>query len=150
MPVYQCVTSGVDLTADQRERIAVGITTIHRDETQAPEPFIRVAFEPLPLGLMYTAGKIEPSIIINAGIRYGRGEAVRKRIMERLHQLVLDVTGSPEDQVVIAVSDIPNAWAMEAGIVMPEPKAEAEAAWFHQLEQKLPHRFADQSVAAPA
>lgn len=150
MPVYQCVTAGVDLTDDQRERIAHGITTIHHDETQAPEPFIRVAFEPLPLGLMYTAGKIEPSIIITGGIRYGRGEAVRRRIMDRLHQLAVEVTGSPEDQVLIVVQDVPNAWAMEAGIVMPEPTAEAEAEWARQLAEKLPHRFAGQPAGATA
>jgi phenylpyruvate tautomerase PptA (4-oxalocrotonate tautomerase family) len=150
MPVYQCVTAGIDLTDDQRERIAEGITTIHHDETQAPEPFIRVAFEPLPLGLMYTAGKIEPSIIITGGIRYGRGEAVRRRIMDRLHQLAIDVTGSPEDHILVVVSDVPNAWAMEAGIVMPEPTPEAEAAWFKQLEDKLgrPLNVPAQSVGA--
>jgi phenylpyruvate tautomerase PptA (4-oxalocrotonate tautomerase family) len=142
MPVYNCVTAGIDLTDDQRQRIATGVTTIHHDETQAPEPFIRVAFTPLPMGLMYTAGKVEPSIIIDGGIRYGRGEAVRRRIMDRLHRLAVDVTGVPEDQVLIVVSDTPNAWAMEAGIVMPEPTPEAEAAWFHALEAKLPERFA--------
>lgn len=141
MPVYQCVTAGVDLTDEQRDQIARGVTTIHHDETQAPEPFIRVAFTPLPLGLMYTAGKVEPSVIINGGIRYGRGEVTRRKIMTRLHQLVVDVTGVPIDHVVIVVSDTPNAWCMEAGIVLPEPTPEAEAAWFKQLQEKLPERL---------
>lgn len=141
MPVYQCVTAGVDLTDDQRERIAQAITTIHHDETQAPEPFIRVAFTPLPLGLMYTAGKVEPSVIVQGGIRYGRGEAVRRNIMSRLHQLIVDTVDVNEDQVVVVVSDTPNGWAMEAGILMPEPTPEAEAAWFRQLQEKLPARL---------
>ena len=99
---------------------------------------------------MYTAGKVEPSIIITGGIRYGRGEAVRRRIMERLHRLVVDVTGSPEDHILVVVSDVPNSWAMEAGIVMPEPTPEAEAAWFQQLEEKVGHplRVPAQTVGA--
>ncbi|MCV7420558.1 tautomerase family protein [Mycobacterium yunnanensis] len=150
MPVYQCVTAGIDLTDDQRERIATGITTVHHDETGAPEPFIRVAFTPLPLGLMYTAGKVEPSIVISGGIRYGRSEVVRRQIMRRLHELAVEVTGSPEDHVLIVVSDTPNGWAMEAGIMMPEPFPEAEAAWFQALADKLPERFADAARPATA
>lgn len=141
MPIYQCVTSGIDLTDEQRDRIAHGITTIHHHETQAPEPFIRVAFMPLPLGLMYTAGKVEPSIIINGGIRAGRSELTRRQLMKRLHELVVEVVGVPIDQIVIVASDTPNGWALEAGIPMPEPTPEAEAAWFAELEKLLPERL---------
>ena len=150
MPVYQCVTAGVDLTDEQRDRIAHGITTIHHDETQAPEPFIRVAFTPLPLGLMYTAGKIEPSVIVNAGIRYGRSEVTRRSIMSRLHELIVEVTGEPIDHVVIVVNDTPNEWCMEAGIVLPVPTPEAEAAWFKELQDKLPEKLGARSAAAPS
>jgi phenylpyruvate tautomerase PptA (4-oxalocrotonate tautomerase family) len=142
MPLYQCVTAGVDLTDEQRDRLAYGITTIHHEETQAPEPFIRVAFMPLPLGLMYTAGKVERSVVVGGDIREGRPQETRLRIMSRLHDLIVEVTGIPVDQIVVAVKDIPNSWAMEAGIVMPEATPEAEAAWFAQLEELLPQRFA--------
>ena len=150
MPVYQCVTAGVDLTDQQRDQIARGITTIHHEETQAPEPFIRVAFTPLPLGLMYTAGKVEPSVIVNAGIRYGRSEVTRRKIMGRLHQLIIEVTAEPVDHVVIVVSDTPNEWCMEAGIVLPEPTPEAEAAWFKELQVALPERLGARSPSAPS
>jgi phenylpyruvate tautomerase PptA (4-oxalocrotonate tautomerase family) len=142
MPIYQCVTAGIDLTEDQRDRIAHGITTIHHEETQAPEPFIRVAFTPLPQGLMYTAGKVESSVVISGGIRYGRSEVTRRNLLRRLHQLVVDVVGLPVDQIVVVASDVPNGWILEAGLPMPEPTPEAEAAWAAELEKLLPERFA--------
>lgn len=142
MPIYQCVTAGIDLTDDQRDRIARGITTIHHEETQAPEPFIRVAFTPLPLGLMYTAGKVEPSVVISGGIRAGRSEVTRRNLLRRLHELVVEVLGVPIDQIVVVASDVPNGWILEAGLPMPEPTPEAEAAWAAELEKLLPERFA--------
>jgi phenylpyruvate tautomerase PptA (4-oxalocrotonate tautomerase family) len=142
MPVYQCVTAGIDLTEDQRDHIAKGITTIHHDETQAPEPFIRVAFTPLPMGLMYTAGKVETTVLISGGIRAGRSEVTRRNILKRLHQLVIDVIDVPLDHVVIVVNDVPNGWILEAGLPMPEPTPEAEAAWDAELRALLPERYA--------
>lgn len=142
MPIYQVVTAGVDLNEDQRDRIAHGITTIHHEETQAPEPFIRVFFMPLPGELAYTAGKVEPSVVINAGIRYGRSELTRRNLLRRLHELVVEVVGVPIDQIVVVASDTPNSWAFEAGIPMPEPTPEAEAAWFAELKRLAPERFA--------
>lgn len=142
MPVYQCVTAGIDLTENQRDRIAAGITTIHHEETQAPEPFIRVAFTPLPQGLMYTAGKVENTVLISGGIRAGRSEVTRRNILRRLHALVIDVVDVPIDQVVVVVNDVPNGWILEAGLPMPEPTPEAEAAWDAELRALLPERYA--------
>ena len=69
MPIYQVVTSGVELTKEQRDTLAERFTAVHHEVTQAPEPFIRVVFQPMPLGLMYTAGRIEPSFVLAAGCR---------------------------------------------------------------------------------
>ena len=145
MPIYQVVTSGVDLAQDERERLAKGFTAIHHDETQAPEPFIRIVFQPMPLGLMYTAGNIEPSFILSCGIRAGRSEITRQNIMRRCNDLILEVTNLPLDQIFVAAPEEQSGRLMEAGLILPEPTPEAEAAWMRQLNELMPGKF-DQYV----
>lgn len=134
MPVYQFAAIGVPLEEEQRDRLAEGITRIHSEETQAPEPFIRVVFMPVPYGLGYTAGGVAPSVIVNGGIRAGRSDATRHAIMHRIHALVLEVVDIPSGQIVISTNDLPSNWLMEAGLIMPQPIPEDEAAWFERLE----------------
>lgn len=97
VPVYQFAHSGVPLGRAERDRLARGITEIHHSETNAPEPFVRVVFEPMPLGTVYTAGEVSPSVLLNCGIRAGRSGAIRRRIIHRCYDLVSEVTQS-EDQ----------------------------------------------------
>jgi len=135
MPVYQFGTIGIQLDDDQRDRLAKGITAIHSEETKAPEPFIRVVFLPIPEGFGYTAGERASSVIVNGGIRAGRSDATRHAIMSRIHELVLDVIDVPAGKVVVATNDLPSQWLMEAGLVMPQPNPEEEAAWLERLEE---------------
>lgn len=143
MPLYQVVTSGVDLDRAQRDRLAQGITAIHQAETRAPEPFVRVVFEPMPLGVVYTDGEVSPVVVLNGAIRSGRSESTRHRIMQSCYTLVADVTGAPADQIFVAVTDTANSRHMEAGMVLPEPRAEAEDAWMRQLQELFPGKYDD-------
>lgn len=143
MPIYQVVTSGIELTKEQRDTLARQFTEAHHEVTQAPEPFIRVVFQPMPLGLMYTAGAIEPSFILDAGCRAGRSEITRRDLMDRLYAIVRDVTDLPPDQIFVAVTDTPSSWLMEAGLVLPEPTRDAEAAWMKELQAMFPGKYDD-------
>ena len=143
MPIYQVVTSGVELTKEQRDTLAKRFTAVHHDVTRAPEPFIRVVFQPMPLGLMYTAGEIEPSFILGAGCRGGRSDAVRHELMRRLYEVIREVTDLPPDQIFVAATDTPAGWLMEAGMVLPETDREAEAAWMGKLRELFPGRYDD-------
>lgn len=134
MPVYQFATVGLQLSDDQRARLAKGITQIHADETKAPEPFIRVVFLPIPPGFGYTAGEATTSVIVNGGIRGGRSDATRHAIMRRIHELILDVVDIAPGKIVISTMDFPSQWLMEAGLIMPQANPEDEAAWFKKLE----------------
>lgn len=141
MPVYQVVTSGIELTQEQRDTLARRLTDTHHTVTQAPEPFVRVVFQPMPLGLVYTAGEVAPSLILAAGCRGGRSDATRSELMRKLYDVVHDVTGLPGDQVVVAMGDTPSSWLMEGGLVMPEPTPQAENAWMHELMQQFPGKY---------
>lgn len=141
MPVYQLGHAGVPLSILQRDRLAKGITTIHHDETNAPEPFVRVIFEPLPYGAIYTAGEIAPSVLVSGLIRAGRSEVIRQRLVRRIYDLVSEVTKCPPDQIGVEVHELPSSWLMEAGFFLPEPTDEAETAWIKQLQETYPGQF---------
>ena len=141
MPVYQVVTSGIELTQEQRQTLAKRLTETHHEVTQAPEPFVRIAFQPMPLGLMFTAGEVAPSLVLAAGCRGGRSDATRSELMQKLYDVIHDVTGLPGDQVVVAMSDTPSSWLMEGGLVMPEPTPAAERAWMQQLTEQFPGKY---------
>ena len=75
MPIYQVVTSGVDLTKEQRDTLAN--------------------------------------------------------------------TDLPPDQIVVAVTDTPASWLMEAGMILPETNRAAEAAWMKRLQERFPGKYDD-------
>ncbi|GLZ50180.1 hypothetical protein Acsp06_63650 [Actinomycetospora sp. NBRC 106375] len=145
MPVYQIVTSGIDLTQEQRDALATRCTRTHHEVTGAPDPFVRIVFQPMPLGLIYTAGRVEPSLILSAACRGGRSEQTRHELMHKLYEVIQDVVDLPPDQVVVVVTDTPSSWIIEAGMVLPEPVHDAEVAWMRKLNEMSPGKY-DQYV----
>ena len=150
MPIYQVVTSGVDLSQEQRATLARRFTETHHENTKAPEPFIRVVFTPMPLGLMFTAGEVAPSFVLGAGCRAGRSEVTRRKLMTDLYNVIREVTDLPPDQIFVAVTDTPSSWVMEAGLVLPEPVAEDEAVWMQKLSELFPGKYDTELKAALA
>lgn len=150
MPVYQVAHSGLPLTLTQRDRLARGITKIHHDVTNAPEPFVRIVFQPIPFGLLYTAGEIAPSIIVAGNIRDGRSEASRQQIIQRCYDLVTEVTDAMPSQIVVTVDEVPYSWIMEAGYFMPPANDAAEDAWIAQLQRAYPGEFDEWGASGKA
>ena len=92
---------------------------------------------------MYTAGEIAPSFILGAGCRGGRSDATRRELLHKLYDVIREVTDLPPDQIVVAVTDTPPSWLMEAGMVLPETNHEAEAAWMTRLQERFPGKYDD-------
>jgi phenylpyruvate tautomerase PptA (4-oxalocrotonate tautomerase family) len=150
MPVYQLVHSGIPLSLTDRDRLAQGILAIHHSETNAPEPFVRIAFSPAPLGTIYTAGRIAPSLLLSCGVRAGRTLETKQRIIQRCYALLVEVTHTAPDQILVVVEEQPSSQIMEAGMIMPEPNDEAEAAWLAELQKTYPGRYDDWTVHGQA
>jgi phenylpyruvate tautomerase PptA (4-oxalocrotonate tautomerase family) len=81
MPIYQYVRSGAPLSILERDRLAKEIVRIHHLATNAPEPFVRVVFQAVPLGMIYIAGEVAPSVILNCQIRSRRTQEQRREIL---------------------------------------------------------------------
>jgi phenylpyruvate tautomerase PptA (4-oxalocrotonate tautomerase family) len=127
MPIYQCATSKT-LSPEIKAAIAKEFTRIHVEFTAAPEPFINVVFSDLPLGSHYLAGAVrENGTLINAIVRAGRTLEIRQALLKSLSAAWSRLTGQPERNLVIRVEEADAATIMEAGLIMPQPGA--EAAW---------------------
>src|ERR1700752_385382 len=72
--------------------------------------------------------------MIHAHIRAGRPMEVRHSIMSRLADFYSELTGTDPKEILVVVEDVPAQWGMEAGMIMPEPTHQAEAAWFASLK----------------
>jgi phenylpyruvate tautomerase PptA (4-oxalocrotonate tautomerase family) len=128
MPIYQCSTSKA-LSPQLKAAIAKEFTRIHVEFTAAPEPFVNVVFSDLPLGSHYLAGAVrENGTLINAIVRAGRTLETRQGLLKSLSAAWSRLTGQPERNLVIRVEEADAATIMEAGLIMPQPGA--EAAWF--------------------
>lgn len=134
MPLYEVLTTEGTLNADKRQKLATHIVKVHTEETGSPADFVQVIFPELPAGHSFSAGSVATPHIIRAQIRAGRTMVVRHAIIERLSAFYSDLTGASPMETIIAILDVPAQWAMEGGMIMPEPTREAEAAWFAKLE----------------
>ena len=135
MPLYECVTTAGTLTDRQRADIADGITHAHVEITGAPFEFVHVIFPELPPGHTFTGGQPSSPIFIRGNIRAGRTDDVRHTLMRRIYDFVTAATGIEPSRLLIAVSDFPPHWAMEAGMILPATTPEAEQQWMDNLRQ---------------
>jgi phenylpyruvate tautomerase PptA (4-oxalocrotonate tautomerase family) len=135
MPVYQCIAQEGSLTDESRAEIAGEITRLHSEATGAPRSFVNVLFVDVPRGRMFTAGEPSATSIIAGTIRAGRTLEVRQQLLADLSEMWIRVTGQPERELIVGLTELDASSAMEAGLIFPQPGQEAE--WFEQNRDKL-------------
>ena len=136
MPFYQCLTTPGTLDADQRRTFAEQITKHHTEVTGAPADFVHVAFRETGPDELFTAGRPSTTTVIQGLQRAGRPDHMRTEMINRLAGSYYELTGKDPMEVLILVNDIPASWAMEGGMILPEPTPDAEAAWFDTLRER--------------
>ena len=122
MPVYHCSIPEAQLDDAKRERIASEITRIHCEKTGAPPEFAHVLFADATSGA---------SVV--GSIRAGRSTALRAEMAEAMAEAVAKTLGYEPGGVRVTLLEMPAAWVMEGGAVMPEPGE--EAAWLERHGQ---------------
>ena len=76
----------------------------------------------VPPGVHYTAGEPETqTILITGTIRAGRSLAVRQNLMKAISQSWSSLTGRPEEQLLINITEVDASTVMEAGLIVPSP-----------------------------
>jgi phenylpyruvate tautomerase PptA (4-oxalocrotonate tautomerase family) len=116
MPVYHCAIPESALDDRAREGIARDLTRIHCEKTGAPPEFVHVLFVDAQGGAN-----------VVGSIRAGRSPALREEMAAAMTEAVERRLGPGARPVQVRLLEVPAAWVMEGGAVMPEPGE--EAAW---------------------
>jgi len=135
MPVYECFAQAGSITDEMRAEIAGEITRLHAEATGAPRSFVNVLFFDVPHGRMFTAGEPSAHSIIDGTIRAGRTLEVRQQLLADLSEMWTRVTGQPEQELIVGLTDLDASSVMEAGLIFPQPGQ--EEAWLEQNRDKL-------------
>ncbi|RAV02965.1 tautomerase family protein [Mycolicibacter senuensis] len=135
MPIYQCYSPAGLLNGPQKRRIAQEITAIHTEQTGAPELFVNVLFHQIADGDCFVAGKTAAHSYLFGLIRHGRDIDTRQQMLRQLSRMWTAITGQPESEFLVALTEADSANAMEGGLVLPEPGQETR--WFAENQTRL-------------
>ena len=138
MPMYTVTAEIGRINPEQAEKLAVGITNTHGEETGAPEPLIHVVFNGYPKGVAWSSCKPGSPTVVNASIRAGRSQQIRERMMQRINDLVCQTLNISPRNVIVALFDFKPEWGMEGGMVLPQTVPDEEAAWNDEFNHRFP------------
>src|ERR1700747_854998 len=89
--------------------------------------FVNVLFLELPEGDCFVAGgKPATRSYIFGNIPHGRDLQPRQGMRRDVSQMWIRVTGQSEAELVVSLTEIDPADAMEAGLILPEPGSEQQ------------------------
>ncbi|MEB3022015.1 tautomerase family protein [[Mycobacterium] crassicus] len=132
MPVYRCYSPAGLLNRATKSRIAREITAIHTQMTGAPELYVNVLFQEIADGDCFVAGQTAAHSYLFGLIRHGRDLDTRQQMLRQLSRMWTAITGQPESELLVMLTEVDPANAMEAGVVLPEPGHEAR--WFTEIQ----------------
>lgn len=123
MPLYLCLAPEGAIAEDVKPALAQELTDIHCEVTDAPPTFVNIFYLPMDGTL---TGNSKHHIL--GSIRAGRTDAQKQEIHTRMADALAQHTGIQKTDISIATRDVPASWAMEGGVMMPEPGE--EEAWY--------------------
>src|SRR6476659_339854 len=137
MPTYTCVSKRGLLSADQRRRIATGITRVHSAATGAPIAFTQCIFQDIDDSGNFIGGEPGPpdNVFVYGHIRGGRNVAQRAEILDGVRDLVIEAVGCEPSSVWVYLNELEHTDMVEFGHVLPEQGGEAE--WLEALPAPL-------------
>lgn len=125
MPLYT-VSSRTAVPGHLRPQLAQFIVDTHCGLTGAPETFVNVIFsQSVPL-----RDGIEHQLF--GSVRKGRTAAMNEELRHALHAGTAALLDVVPEQLETLFFEIPAAWVMEGGHVLPEPGEEDQCEWLHQ------------------
>ncbi|WP_186251305.1 tautomerase family protein [Burkholderia gladioli] len=127
MPTYVVSAAAGRLDAQQKARIAAGITEAHSQATGAQGFFAQVIFVPIAEGDHFLGGRPLKSdqIHVNGQIRAGRNAEQKRRLLDAIVELVTRAAQAEPRAVWVYIADVPPWQMVEYGRVLPEPGEEA-------------------------
>lgn len=120
MPLYTIVAQAGSLSPAARAKLAADVTELHVEMAGTPRNWVHVVFLDYPPGSGFIAGEPAPTVSATVAIRSGRDPGYKRRLLQRLWDLVQEATGAETDQIVIGLQELPASNAMELGRTMPD------------------------------
>jgi phenylpyruvate tautomerase PptA (4-oxalocrotonate tautomerase family) len=120
VPLYTIATETGMLSPDAKAALAAKVTETHCQFSGVPENWVHVVFHDYPGGSGFTAGKPAAVVSLTFVVRTGRSPEYKRRLLQRLWELLQAETGAPDDQIVVGMQEVPATQAMEMGQIMPD------------------------------
>ncbi len=119
MPLYNVTTQAGVLNDDAKAKFAAELTTFHSDYSRVPKDWVQVIFNDFAPGSSFSGGRPSAVATLMLHIRTGRSEEYKTEMVQRLWTLFQSATQASDNQIVVAISEVPPGQAMEMGKVMP-------------------------------
>jgi phenylpyruvate tautomerase PptA (4-oxalocrotonate tautomerase family) len=123
MPLYTVTTEAGVLSAERKVKLAGELTTFHSQYAGVPRNWVKIVFQEYPPGNGFTAGEVSAARALTVVIRTGRSQGYKRDMLRRLWALLHEATGAPDDQIILAIQEVPASQAMEMGQILPEVTA---------------------------
>jgi phenylpyruvate tautomerase PptA (4-oxalocrotonate tautomerase family) len=120
MPLYTVTTQAGVLSGDAKAQFADKLTKFHSDYAGVPGNWVHIVFQDFAPGSGFTAGVPSATAALTPLMRAGRSPDYKRALLKRLWDMLKDVTGAPDDQIVIGIQEVPPSQAMEMGQIMPD------------------------------
>lgn len=119
MPLYNVITQAGVLSDAAKAQFAAELTTFHSDYSRVPKEWVQVVFNDFAPGSGFTGGQPSAVASLMLHIRTGRSEEYKSEMVQHLWKLFQSATHAADNQMVVAISEVPPSQAMEMGKVMP-------------------------------
>ncbi len=123
MPLYTAIVQDGVLTSDIKNKFAKDVTDFHTEYAGVPREFVHIVFQTYAPGDGFTAGVRAATAALTVVIRKGRSVDYKHGLLRKLWSLLQDATGAPDDQLALAIHEVPASQAMEMGQIMPDFQA---------------------------
>ena len=127
MPTYRVMAAAGLLSAEQKQRIAQGITQVHHRVTGAQAFFAQVLFTEVPAGDHFVGGAPlrGDHLFVHGHIRAGRTPERRRQLLQELVAEVASAGAIAPNRVWAYLAELPPGQMAEYGHVLPEPGEES-------------------------
>ena len=124
MPLYRTVVRPGLTDVDVRQAFAGDVVDVHCGVTGAPPSLVHVLY-------VEDAARLPDGTdaVVMGTIRSGRSGGQKEHITAGLTDALAERAGIPVEAIAVRLADIPASYAMEEGVILPEPGSPEEEAF---------------------
>ena len=137
MPTYTVKYTKINLDEKKKNKIAKGITKVHKKITGANSFFAQVIFDQNKKKSHFMGGKIVKTkqIFLYGQIRAGRTMKIKNKLIINLRNSIIKNSGIEKDNGWVYLHDLNPKQMIEYGEILP--KSGKEISWFNSLSLSL-------------